>query len=214
LDYRQHIQPIFDRHCVECHGQKDPAGGLEFSSREIGGFAQSYRTLHCLKPGDPTPINERDIHSALHPEAVDDAYVEKRRGDGGAMDIIKRMERNEWPNMLVSISNRHDDASITMPLQFGSNKSKLIRTLLDHPKHQAVRQKMGEEDWLLLVTWVDYNAYYHGTLMDKSKYRKENKVTRVPFYLPSPWVPADLNPSFFNTKDISIVPELAEAVLP
>ena len=40
-DFEQHIQPIFDQHCVRCHGEKEPKGGLEFTSRKIDGYVQS-----------------------------------------------------------------------------------------------------------------------------------------------------------------------------
>ena len=55
-DYERHIQPIFDRHCVRCHGEQNPDGGIEFTSRRIDGYLQSYRALFGLRPTDPTPF--------------------------------------------------------------------------------------------------------------------------------------------------------------
>ncbi len=204
LDYKADIQPIFDAHCVECHGQKDPAGGIELTSREIGGFMQSYRSIFGLKPGDPTPVKELDIHLALNPEAEGDDYITQR----DSKDIIRdRMMKNEQPGQLVSISNRFDDASITQPLQFGSNKSKLTRVLIDDPAHAALREKkMSAEEWMKLVTWVDHNAIYESKPIDKSHFdynKKTGKLVRVPFLLPSPWIPGDVNPTFFNPAEYS-----------
>lgn len=198
LDFEQHIMPIFQRYCTDCHGQNDPEGGLEFTSREIGGFMQAYRTIFGLQPDDPTPVKELDWHLVLEPEAKNFQYIEERE----AMAIHRQMQANEWPDQLVAISDRHDDASITQPLQFGSNKSILIRTLLDNPDHAEVRQAMSEDEWLMLVTWVDYNAYYHGTLFDVSHYQETKTFNRVPYMLPDVWeAPADLNPSFLNVAD-------------
>ena len=28
VDFRRHIQPILDQHCVKCHGESDPDGGI------------------------------------------------------------------------------------------------------------------------------------------------------------------------------------------
>lgn len=195
LDFRLHIQPIFDAHCVTCHGEKKPDGGIELTAREIGGFSQSYRALFGLKPADPTPIKELDWHLVLEPQAQGVAYITGKEADA----ILKQMQANQWPGQLVAISDRQGDSSITQPLQFGSNKSRLIRVLLDDAKvHQSVRAKMPAEQWLALVTWVDYNATYHSTVFDVRHYAKTKTFTRVPVALPSPWEPADLGPSFLN----------------
>jgi hypothetical protein len=100
---------------------------------------------------------------------------------------------------------------VTKPYEFGTNKSRLIRVLLDDEMHRTkVKAGMSADEWLHLVTWIDHNANFHSTLMDKSRYQREKKVTRVPYYLPDPWIPADLNPSFYNKKDSSIVPKEAK----
>ncbi len=206
LDYRRDIQAIFDKHCTACHGKNEPKGGIELTSREIGGFPQSYRTLFGLKPGDPTPIKALDWHLELHPEARGDKFIHGRDAD----PILRRMQRNDWPGMLVSISDRHSEAEITMPYQFGTNRSKLIRTLLDHPQHrEKVRGKLSDVEWLKLVTWIDHNAVYHSTVIDVSKYRSQKTLTRVRYVLPSPWQPADLNPPFYNRADTSAPPAAA-----
>jgi len=206
LDYRKDIQPTFDRLCVRCHGQGKTEGGLDLTGRPVAGFTQSYRSLFGIKPGDPQIINDLEWHARINPEFKDDAYISGKEGQ----KAIKLMQDNQWPGMLVSISNKNSrDASVTQPYQFGSNKSLLIRKLLDDPKHRAeVKSRFSDEEWLKLVTWVDYNANFHSTLVDKSKWNTEQKLTRVPYYLPSPWIPADLNPSFCNKTDTSIVPDM------
>jgi hypothetical protein len=217
LDYRGHVQPILDKHCVSCHGADSPKAGLDFTAREIGGFAQSYRTMHGLAPDDPTPVKYMKWHLVLHPEARHASYVAERKGNGEYPDndrasgkIIRQMEENEYPGMLVSISNRHSRSEITQPYQFGSNKSKLIRQLLDDPDHRKVKAKMTREEWLTLVTWVDYNAPYHSTVIDVRQYRENSTLTRVPYYLPSPWIPGDTNPLFYNVADADKRPRMPE----
>jgi len=64
---------------------------------------------------------------------------------------------------LVVLNDRNSDASITKPKQFGSHKSKFITTLLK--EHHGVN--LSKDDWYALVTWVDYNAPYHGRLINK-----------------------------------------------
>jgi hypothetical protein len=203
LDYQEHVQPVLDRHCVSCHGAEKPDAGLDFSGRMIGGYLQSYRTMFGLKPEDPTPVNNLDIHFALYPDARDDAYITGKAANRMTKQL---MASNEQPGQLVCISDRMaKNADITMPYEFGSNRSKLIRTLLDDPMHrEKVRAKMPQEDWLKLVTWVDNSALYYSTVIDQSRYNRDGsgELRRVEFLLPSPWVPADTCPSFLNTIDL------------
>ncbi len=208
LDYQRDIQPIFTKHCVSCHDQSKPAGGLELTARKIGGFNQSYRSLFGLKPTDPTIVKELDWHLRLHPDAKGDKFIDGRP----AQKKIGQMQEGTWPGMLVSISDRHGDSSITMPYQFGTNKSKLIQVLLKSPKHVKVRKKMMDgDDWRTLVAWIDYNCLYHSTVIDKSKWTSGKTLKRVGIYVPSPWVPADTNPAFLNRTDSSYVPPAIEA---
>jgi hypothetical protein len=204
LDFRQDIQPIFDRHCVSCHGQQNPADGIELTRRERSGFYQSYRSLFGLAWDDPTPVREMSIHRILYPDAVDDPSIEGR--DAGR--IHKQMADNQQPGQLVAIPNRVDaKAEITQPYQFGSNRSRLITVLLeDAGEHRGLRRTIGEQDWLKLVTWVDYNANYHSTLMDSSRVRGTPEevtgtITRIPYLLPSAWEVAESQRLFHNTMD-------------
>lgn len=46
LGYEWLVQPILERHCADCHGQKHPEGGINLSAhRAEDGFMQSFRTL-------------------------------------------------------------------------------------------------------------------------------------------------------------------------
>lgn len=202
LEYETDIQPIFDRYCISCHGEKSPQGRLDFTGRKIGGFNQSYRTLFGMKPGDPTIVNELDIHLGLNPKAGKDSYITGR----DAQRLIKEMQQGSFPNMLVSISDRHSMSEITQPYQFGSNKSRLITTLLNDSNHKLIREKMNGEEWLMLVTWIDQNAPYCSTVIDKSDWQKKKIMVRVPVYVPSAWIPADLNPPFLNKVNSSRSP--------
>jgi len=211
LGFEEHIQPILDKHCVSCHGENNPEGGLELTGRNIGGFNQSYRSIFGLKANDPTPIQSIDIHLALHPEVKDHKFITTERDDKEekerTQDMLESMAINTMPGQLVVISNRNSkEADITMPYQFGSAISTLTRTLLDDPAHRDdVKSKMTDDEWLRLVTWVDYNAVYYNDLVDKGPAKEAGRkldpalVKRVPYMLPDPWKnPADINPSFLN----------------
>ncbi len=51
LGYEWLIQPIFDRHCVECHGGAEPDGGIDLAAApNDDGFFRSFATLFGQSP--------------------------------------------------------------------------------------------------------------------------------------------------------------------
>ena len=45
LDYVQDVQPVLDRHCIDCHSDKNPEGGLNLTGRMTAMFTVSYEAL-------------------------------------------------------------------------------------------------------------------------------------------------------------------------
>jgi hypothetical protein len=69
-------------------------------------------------------------------------------------------------NKLVSLSPvRMQDASITPPLAYGSLRSKLIVTIKGSAHQQRV--KLNDEELLRLSIWIDANAPYHDSFVNK-----------------------------------------------
>jgi hypothetical protein len=177
-NYVRDIQPIFDRHCVRCHGQKEPAGGLEFTSRRLGGYFQSYRTLFGVGPEETIPVSNEDAWRWRHPDRpcppVDKAWYQ-------------RIEQNELPDQLVLLANRFGGAEVTAPYAFGSARSRLIRTLLDHPGHRK-EVDMARGEWIALVTWVDLNAPYFSRFSNKDTTSGGSPAEWVEVRFPDPWI--------------------------
>jgi hypothetical protein len=172
------IQPVLDRHCVSCHGEKDPKGGLEFTARRVGDYPQSYRTLFGLKGNEPTPVVSEDAWKWLHPNEPAPP-VNK--------EWYKLIEKNALPGQLVSLSNRFGGAEVTPTMEFGSSRSKLVLSLLNDPEHlKAV--KMPREDWIALITWVDLNAPYFDTFADKEPTGPDGAARWVTVEFLDPWL--------------------------
>jgi hypothetical protein len=154
VDYEKLIQPIFDRHCVRCHGEKDPKKGLDLSaSRDPYGFVQSYRSLLGLNRGVPAPLGEgyREAFADMpNMEPAEDALYE----------TVKR--RIYAPAGLLCLSNHMSGPEVTEPMQFGSHRSTLVLTLLGGKAHRK-DVALGRDEWETLVTWVDANAPYYAT---------------------------------------------------
>jgi len=53
LGYEWLVQPILDRHCVQCHGRENPDGGIDLTAtRADDGLYQSFRTMFGQLPGE------------------------------------------------------------------------------------------------------------------------------------------------------------------
>jgi len=174
--YDLHIQPILDRHCTRCHKATKPAAGLDFTGRTVDHYPQGYRTMFGLAPTDPTPVASQDGWR----------WIYKTKRTHFDRESLKKMARNEYPGQLVSISDRFSGPEVTRPFEFGSSRSKLIRTLLSPPAAmRAVR--LPRDDWIALVTWVDFNAPYFDTYTDKDTVKKTGRARRVRVEFPDPW---------------------------
>ena len=45
VDFVRHVQPVFDRYCVGCHGGKDPRAGMDLSGDKTRHFNMAYENL-------------------------------------------------------------------------------------------------------------------------------------------------------------------------
>jgi len=187
-DFERHIQPIFERHCVRCHGEEEPDGGLEFTSRRVDGYLQSYRTIFGLSPKDPTPFakNYWSIWFPNEPPLSADAH-------DSAKEFLRNVIRDPPESQLVTVADYTGGAEVTQPLQFGSARSKLTLTLLQDAEHVA-EVKLSRDEWISLVTWVDLNAQYWGTFVEKDGHYASRRAKgpvvpprRVEVLFPDPW---------------------------
>jgi hypothetical protein len=158
MDFEDMIQPIFQAHCIRCHGAEKPKAGLNLTThRDKYGFMQSYRSLLGVGPDEPTPNN-------VGPATIDGILIERHPEAERHFHRTGRQEEFFMPEgSLLCLSNWWAGTEITQPRQFGSYRSPLIRQLLDDPEHRKVSSKFTPAEWETLVTWIDVNAPYYGT---------------------------------------------------
>jgi hypothetical protein len=148
------IQPILDRHCVCCHGEKQPKQEPDLTAfRDPYGFVQSYRSLFGITRDMSTPLGDG------YPEVFPDI---PRREKSERAIFRSLQERIYRPGGLLCLSSHVSGTEVTQPKQFGSHQSRLILTLLHGEAHRNVLV-LGKDEWETLVTWVDANAPYHST---------------------------------------------------
>jgi hypothetical protein len=192
VDYEKLVQPVFNRHCVRCHGSADPKKGLDLSdARDSYGFVQSYRSLFGIRKGVPTPLGE----------GYREAFPDLPKLDK-AEDLLFQSVRQAIyaPGGLVCLSDHMSGPEVTQPKQFGSHRSRLIATLLGDEVHRK-DASLSREEWEALVTWVDANAPYRSTYFQY--FDSQGKL--LPRPLP---VRVELDPPFkIGEKSYRIVPE-------
>jgi hypothetical protein len=59
FDYDRDIQPIWDKHCVECHGAENPDGELNLCGDPVGTYSVSYNNLIRLSKGEKQLLGYR-----------------------------------------------------------------------------------------------------------------------------------------------------------
>lgn len=157
------------RGCVGCHetrAKAPPAGGgqgppVRAPRRPVpppwGTGAMSFLR-------DVQPVLDRHCarcHSGLKPAAGLDLSGGLTPQHNRAYDTLVATRRPR----LVSCANKNDSAAVTPPLAFGSHKSRLVHVL--RGERHGKRVRLGREDWLRLVTWIDLNAPYHDRFLNK-----------------------------------------------
>ena len=199
LDYEQMIQPIFNRHCVRCHGGSEPKNAPDLTdARDSHGFVQSYRSLFGIERGAPIPLGEgyREADPQMR-------YLEP--DEGALYESVKK--RIYTPGGLLSLSNHMSGPEVTQPKQFGSHRSRLVLTLLDREVHKKEVAMNGDE-WETLVTWVDANAPYRSTFYQYFDSRGKLLPRAIP-------VRVELDPPFkAGEKSYRIAPLRSASRLP
>ncbi len=137
FDFEREVQPVLNRHCVECH---DGRSNVPLDLRPASAFP-NYRGLPLSKLG----------HDRLHPKMLEDtnAFVKYTPAYDALLPYVRR----------VGIE---DDVSLLVPGEYQADTSPLIQLLAKG--HQGV--ELDGESWDRLVTWIDLNCPCHGTWGD------------------------------------------------
>ncbi len=162
------FQPGESRGCVGCHESRQEVGTPEDGRFPLALLKDPVvpnpppwgtRPMSFLR--DVQPVFDRHCtgcHCGLNPAAGLDF-------SGGLTARHNRAYDTILEHGLVARSNVGEDARITLPLAFGSHRSKLVEVL--RTGACSKRAKLSEEDWLRLVTWIDLNGPYHDAFINK-----------------------------------------------
>ncbi len=163
LHYPTDVQPVLDRHCVECHNEKRKDGGLDLTGRMTRLFSVSYENLLVERRGG-----------------------RKDRVDPGLVPVIG--ENHPKTGNIRYLPNRslgsHNSLLIAMlapgkvkPSGDSTRAERLNRLIESHEDVQ-----LGQKELLKISNWVDTNAQYYGSYYG----RRNLKDKDHPNFRPTP----------------------------
>ena len=138
FSYSRSVQPIWDQHCVRCHGPDQPAGGLELTGDKTDFFNISYENL--VRKG--TPSQDYTIG-----------------GVGGAFTY------NKYTSWIPSYNGQEHNILEIAPGRWGT-KASLLATVIraGHPdKEGKNRAELADVEKRIVYAWLDLNCPYYSS---------------------------------------------------
>ena len=135
LDYASDVQPVLDRHCIKCHGAKDPKCELNLSGSRTKLFNVSYESL--------LP----DRHRVLGP------VIGENHPKTGNVEYLPAKSLGSHASVLVAML-----APGTVQL---ADPKQAARALKLAEVHKNLQLSVAER--VKITTWVDTNFQYYGS---------------------------------------------------
>ena len=141
LDYAMDVQPVWDRHCVKCHGEDDPKGDLNLLGTQTTLFNVSYESLVPERREDDF---DREVLGPVigenHPKTGNVEYLPAKSLGSHASVLVA---------MLIPGSVHLAD-----PAQ--AKRARKLATV-----HKKIHLSLAEQ--VRVTTWVDTNCQYYGS---------------------------------------------------
>ncbi|MBT3198550.1 MAG: hypothetical protein HN350_01420 [Phycisphaerales bacterium] len=143
LSYNDIVQPIWDKHCISCHGEK-LAGGLDLRGTETTHFSVSYESL--VKEPKDRGHKKRLIGLHMDELGTDAKYREAHTLFGNQSVLLKMLGLKVWNLRPDQKTRAAKLAASCSPKLTAAEKAKVAR-------------------------WVDTNCQYHGSYWGRRNIR-------------------------------------------
>ena len=132
------VQPVLDKHCVSCHGPRNPAKGLDLSGDKTEFFNVSYEFLARMG----TPAEDYEV--------------------GGAQFADFHNPYTKW---VPTYNGSEENLLEITPKYWGSPASKLADVVASgHPDENGTpRINPSPDERRRIYAWIDLNVPYYGT---------------------------------------------------
>jgi hypothetical protein len=138
--YREVVQPVLDRHCVECHNARDETNKIDLGGDMTDFFNVSYETL-----------------------ARAGTWGERQFMEGGI--AAENAGRNPYTSWIPTINGTEHSILMITPKTWGSPASKLADLVISgHPDASGKpRVRMDAASQQRIMAWIDLNVPYYPT---------------------------------------------------
>ncbi|MBI24275.1 MAG: hypothetical protein CMN05_11930 [Roseibacillus sp.] len=153
FSYPEVVQPVLDRHCVQCHNEREQPGEVDLSGDKTDFFNVSYDVL--ARKGTQGERNWRNHGSP----------------SGRKYDHVRGMSPyTEW---IWTINGAGHNIHEIQPRRWGSPASKLAEIIRSgHPDQEGnLRIDVPQADRRKIYLWIDLNVPYYGTSSSSYKER-------------------------------------------
>ncbi|MFV2069241.1 MAG: hypothetical protein ACC645_19930, partial [Pirellulales bacterium] len=153
FSYSEVVQPVFDRHCVACHNEREQPGGVDLSGDRTDFFNVSYDVL--CRTGTQGEWN----------------WVRHGSPSGPEFDHVRGMSPyTEW---IWTINGAGHNILDIAPRRWGSPASELAEIIRSgHPDKDGKPQvDVPDADRRRVYLWLDLNVPYYGTSSSNHKRR-------------------------------------------
>ncbi|MCY2988268.1 MAG: hypothetical protein NTY19_10460 [Planctomycetota bacterium] len=176
LNYASDVQPVWDRHCLDCHSGSKLEGGLDLSGTLTTMFNTSYEQLV------PERRKTRFDRGLLGP------VIGENHPKTGNVDYLPARSLGSHTSVLVAML-RPGAVQVRDPGQ-----AERVRKLVE--SHQQL--KLSPEELIRVTNWIDTNCQYYGTYWGRKnlQYRDHPHFRPVPTFemaagMSSPWPEED-----------------------
>jgi len=179
LDFMTDVQPVLDKHCIECHSGNNSKGGLNLSGTLTQHFSVSYESLIEARR------NEKG-RAIAKGGIVPDTLLGRKNGQpllvGPTIGENHPKDRNvEYKPAKTFGSHASILVSMLAPDKVKlTNPEDAKRAAVLTEEHKNIR--LGKEELLKISNWVDTNAQFYGMYWG----RKNLKYKEHPNFRPAP----------------------------
>ena len=166
IDFYASVQPVLDKHCVECHGGEKPKAGLDLRGELTQHFCRSYENLLPERRGGAgRPQSKFDLLGPVigenHPKTGNVHYLPARSLGSHASILVAMLA----PDAVRLVDEKEREIAARLA-----------------EKHAKI--KLGKAELLQITNWIDTNSQYYGMYWGRKnlKYKDHPNFRPVPSF--------------------------------
>jgi hypothetical protein len=162
LNYATDVQPVWDKHCLECHGAEKQEAKLDLRGTLTDLFSVSYENL----------VPERRRGKSKLDRGVLGPVIGENHPKTGNVDYLPPLSLGSHTSILMAMLSKG-----RVRLRDPKQAERAAELIKGHEKVQ-----LTPEELVRVATWVDTNAQYYGTYWGHKNLRYKD----LPDFRPTP----------------------------